>query len=151
MNRNNRIRSFISWAVLIVICIIAATLIANVTRNEKAKYSDIVNYFKTEQVTEFEIVGNKLTYKLKPAEGTEAKEETFMLYSTARFLDQVQPYIESAVANGVLSEGYDIQQAASIPLWVTAIPYIFFTYLFYSLLYIRNIHSYNRAHSTFLF
>ncbi len=125
MNRNNRIRSFISWAVLIVICIIAATLIANVTRNEKAKYSDIVNYFKTEQVTEFEIVGNKLTYKLKPAEGAEAKEESFVLYSTARFLDQVQPYIDSAVANGVLAEGYDIQQAASIPLWVTAIPYVF--------------------------
>ncbi|MBQ1965905.1 MAG: ATP-dependent zinc metalloprotease FtsH, partial [Clostridia bacterium] len=99
-------------------------LISNLTKAEDAKYSDIVEYFKTEQVAEFKIVGNKLTYKLKAEEGETAKEETFVLYSTARFLDQVQPYIDSAVEHGVLEKGYDIQQAASVPIWVTFIPYV---------------------------
>ncbi len=124
MNNSNRIRSIVSWAVLLLVCIIAATLISSMTKGDSPKYSDIVGYFKNEQVTEFEIVGNKLTYKLKAEGDASPKEETFVLYSTARFLDQVQPYIDSAVANGVLAEGYNILQAASLPVWVTYIPYI---------------------------
>lgn len=124
MSNHNRIRSFVSWGVLLVVCIISASFISSMTGKDDVKYSDIVNYFKTEQVTEFKIVGNKLTYKLKTEGDAPAKEETFVLYSTARFLDQTQEYIDSAVENGILAEGYDIQQAASIPLWVTSIPYI---------------------------
>ncbi len=124
-NNSNRIRSIVSWAVLLLVCIIAATLISTMTQKDTVKYSDVVGYFRNEQVTEFEIVGNKLTYKLKTEGETPAEEKTFVLYSVARFLDQVQPYIDSAVENGVLAEGYDIQQAASIPVWVTYIPYLF--------------------------
>ncbi len=123
MNNSNRIRNASSWIVLILVAIIAATLISNLTKEEPKKYSDIVEYFKTEQVTEFKIVGNKLTYKLKTEGEESAKEETFVLYNTARFLDQVDPYITSAQENGVLKE-YDLQQATSIPVWVTSIPYV---------------------------
>ena len=125
MNNSNRIRSIVSWAVLLLVCVIAASLISTLSKKDSVKYSDIVGYFKNEQVTEFEIVGNKLTYKLKSEGDAPAEEKTFLLYSVARFLDQVQPYIDSAVEKGVLSEGYDLKQASSIPAWVTYIPYLF--------------------------
>ncbi len=124
MNNSKRIRSIVAWVVLILVCVLAATLISSLSKGEDTKYSQIVGYFEKEQVTEFTIVGNKLTYKLKPEGDAPAKEETFVLYSTARFLDQVQPFIDSAEKNGVFTEGYDIQQAAGIPAWVTFIPYI---------------------------
>ena len=125
MNNSNRIRSIVSWAVLLLVCVIAASLISTMTKKDTVKYSDVVGYFKNEQVTEFEIVGNKLTYKLKTEGENPAEEKTFVLYSVARFLDQVQPYVDSAVQKGVLAEGYDIKQANSIPAWVTYIPYLF--------------------------
>ncbi len=125
MNNSNRIRSIVSWAVLLLVCVIAASLISTMTKKDTPKYSDIVGYFKNEQVTEFEIVGNKLTYKLQPEGENPAEEKTFVLYSVARFLDQVQPYIDSAVEKGVLADGYNILQANSIPAWVTYIPYLF--------------------------
>ncbi len=125
MNNRNRIRSIVSWGVLLLVCVIAASLISTMVKKDTVKYSDIVGYFKDEQVTEFEIVGNKLTYKLKTEGETPAEEKTFVLYSVARFLDQVQPYIDSAVEKGVLADGYDLKQASSIPVWVTYIPYLF--------------------------
>ena len=123
MRNNNRIRPFITWGILILICVLATSLISGLSNPEKVTYSDIVNYFKQEQVTEFKIVGNELTYKLKPEGDLPAEEKTFVLYSTARFLDQVDPYITSAQEKGILPS-YDIQQASSMPLWVTYIPYV---------------------------
>lgn len=123
MNNQHRIRGIVSWISLILVCVLAATLISSLIKKEEPKYSDILKLFKEEQVTEFTIVGNKLTYKLKVEEGKTAEEKTFLLYSTTRFLDQVDPYLVSAEANGVLT-GYDIQQASSIPVWVTFIPYV---------------------------
>ncbi|MBP3301005.1 MAG: ATP-dependent zinc metalloprotease FtsH [Clostridia bacterium] len=112
-----------TWGILILICVLATSLISGLSNPEKVTYSDIVNYFKQEQVTEFKIVGNELTYKLKPEGDLPAEEKTFVLYSTARFLDQVDPYITSAQEKGILPS-YDIQQASSLPLWVTYIPYV---------------------------
>ncbi len=123
MNNSRRIRSIVTMSALILACILAATLISSLTKGEETKYSDIVGYFKNEQVTEFNITGNKLTYKLKPEGDATPKEETFALYSVSRFLDQVQPYIDSAVQNGVLKEGYDIQQGGNgVSFWLELIP-----------------------------
>ena len=66
MKNNNRIRPILTWGILILICVIATTLISSLSNPKKVTYSDIVGYFKQEQVTEFKIVGNELTYKLKP-------------------------------------------------------------------------------------
>ena len=122
-NNRNRTRGILSWIILLLTCVMSAVLISNLINKEAIKYSDVVESFRTEQVTEFKIVGNKLTYKLKAEEGAVAEEKTFVLYSTARFLDQVQPYIDSATANGVLAEGYDIQQAQGVPVWVNYLLY----------------------------
>ena len=124
MNNSNRIRNIVSALVLLLVLVIATSLIANAIQNTSVKYSDVLKYFKDEQVTEFNIVGNKLTYKLIPTEGETAAEETFMLFSTVRFLDQIDPYITSAMEHGVL-KFYDLKAASSIPAWVTMIPYIF--------------------------
>ena len=124
MNNSNRIRNIVSALVLLLVLVIATSLIANAIQNTSVKYSDVLKYFKDEQVTEFNIVGNKLTYKLIPKEGETAAEETFMLFSTVRFLDQIDPYITSAMEHGVL-KFYDLKAASSIPAWVTMIPYIF--------------------------
>ncbi|MBQ4323396.1 MAG: hypothetical protein IJC19_05605, partial [Clostridia bacterium] len=123
MKNRNLIRSLIIWGILITMCTIAIVLITDLASPEKVKYSDIVGYFKNEQVTEFKIVGNELTYKLKPEGDAPAEEKTFVLYSTSRFLDQVDPFITAAQEHGVLTS-YDLQQASSMPLWITSIPYI---------------------------
>jgi len=125
LNNTSRIRNFVTWGVLLLVAILSATLISGLLGSEDAKYSDILEYFKTEQVTEFKIVGNKLTYKLKPEGDVPVTEETFVLYSTARFLDQVQPYIDSAMANGVLKDGYNIEPASeTAAIWVSILPSI---------------------------
>ncbi len=123
MKNRNLIRSLVIWGILITMCTIAIVLITDLASPEKVKYSDIVGYFKNEQVTEFKIVGNELTYKLKPEGDAPAEEKTFVLYSTSRFLDQVDPFITAAQEHGVLTS-YDLQQASSMPLWITSIPYI---------------------------
>ena len=78
MNNRNRIRSIVSWGVLLLVCVIAASLISTMVKKDTVKYSDIVGYFKDEQVTEFEIVGNKLTYKLVQEGETPEKEKSFV-------------------------------------------------------------------------
>ena len=50
MNNSNRIRNIVSAVVLLLVLIIATSLIANAIQNTSVKYSDVLKYFKDEQV-----------------------------------------------------------------------------------------------------
>jgi len=123
LNNSNRIRTLVTWGILLLICVLSTWMITSLAGPKEVKYSEVIGYFKNEQVTEFKIVGNELTYKLKAEGDAPAEEKTFVLYSTGRFLDQIDPYITSAQEHGVLTS-YDLKQASSIPVWVTYIPSI---------------------------
>lgn len=121
MKNRNRTRSIVTWIILFLICAVATAVVSGLTTKEETKYSAIVDYFKNKQVTEFTIVGNELTYKLKTEGDAVAEPKVFMLYNTARFLDQVDPYITEAQEEGILKE-YDVQQAEGMPEWLTFLP-----------------------------
>ena len=65
MNNSNKIRTLVTWGVLILICVLTTGLISGLAAPEEVKYSEIVGYFKDEKVTEFTIVGNELTYNVR--------------------------------------------------------------------------------------
>ena len=136
------LKSFLFYGAFLVVLLIVVSTIFNHYGNESLKYSELIDYFKNEQVKYFEIEGDVLTFQLAGEE--QLQSEKFTLFSTSRFLDQIQPYVDSAIEHGVM-ENYDVQPPASIPAWVSYIPYILFfaVILFFGFFLINQMNAAN--------
>ena len=91
------------YGAVALVLLLIVYLIFGGTNEKKLTYSEVLNYFKNEEVTEFNIDGDLLTFTVNEKEdGEEAEkpvEYSFELYSAAWFWADAEEYIKSAEEN----------------------------------------------------
>lgn len=114
------------YAALLLCLLLVVSILFNSVSESGIKYSQILDYFKNNQVESFVIDNGVIDVTL--IEGCDyygANRFTAELYSTALFLQDASDYIEVGRDSGILKE-YDIPPLEETPIWVSFIPYLLF-------------------------
>ncbi len=112
---------FYALIVLILVATVAILMQSNPT--EKLAYSDVIDYFKNEQVTEFVTKDNVLTAKLK-----DGSTITYTLADESLFWTQMGETIQDQHERGII-KSYDPQRT-ELPWWMSIVPYIVLMVIF---------------------
>ena len=125
--KKSSIKTIIFYAVLIVAVIVAVSVMFTNSKEEKATYGDIVDYFQEDKVIEFTIdneyfltlVIDELDEAGKPLGNT--KTIGYQLRSLDLFNRDISRYY---LAEGTNLADYDIEPEAAMPWWVAYLPYV---------------------------
>ncbi len=85
---------------------------------KKISYSEMVNYFNTEQVESFKVVGTKVSCELK--DGSKVSHE---LLSLGMFNENIMPMVLEQQKAGTITS-YDFEEGFVLPWWVSFLPYL---------------------------
>lgn len=127
--KKNGFKIAIWYVALIAVVIVSISLLFSTGSTKKdVKYSDIINYFKTDAVQEYTVNYNKgiveMTVGKTNDDGKEVREKIeYKLADIRVFLEDIKPYTEN------ISE-YDRVPASVIPWWVSFLPYIIIAVVF---------------------
>ena len=130
-------KSIIFYLVLIVALLAVASLLFR-TGKETVKYSEIINYFKNNEVVEFEVgTDSKLTMKVKLTDGT-TKNVSYGLNYVTKFFDDVEEYVNAQMALAEndparVLQSYNIEEPTVLPWWVSFLPYVIIIAVFIGL------------------
>ena len=106
------------WVLLCFILLWSAVSFFNSPNNsKKMPYSEVVSYFKNEQVKNFTIKDNKLTFELKTGE-----THKISLYSPSLFIDDVEESLKKVGEENAL-EYYHLDPPMVLPWWATFVIY----------------------------
>ena len=123
--KKNHIKTFIFYAILIIGVIVAVSLMFNSAEEDKITYSDIVEYFKNDEVIDF-VVDDKffitMTVDSLDADGKPTGDEKTVGYQFAYafMLENLEPYY----LNNENLTSYDIEPDVAMPWWVSYLPFI---------------------------
>lgn len=117
-NRKN-IGGFLYLAVLLVIIIGIFSAITNGSKPKSVSYGELVELFKNEQVTEFEMVGAKVSCKLKDGSVITHTLVSFQLFQSTVIEKYVVPQHEAGIITN-----YNFKEGFTLPWWVSFIPYL---------------------------
>ena len=123
--KKNHIKTLAFYAILIIGVILIVSFMFSDTAEEKITYSDIVNYFKNDQVTEF-VVDDQffitMTVDTLDADGNPTGDTKTIGYQFAYafMLENLEPYY----LNNQNLVSYDIEPEATMPWWVSYLPFI---------------------------
>ena len=123
--KKNHIKTLAFYAILIIGVILIVSFMFSDAAEEKITYSDIVNYFKNDQVTEF-VVDDKffitMTVDTLDADGNPTGDTKTIGYQFAYafMLENLEPYY----LNNQNLVSYDIEPEATMPWWVSYLPFI---------------------------
>ena len=110
-------------ALLLGVLIFTVILFQGVSDND-IKYSQVVDYFKNNQVESFTVKNNVLELVLVEGVDFNGNQKfSTPLYNTLYFLDNVSEYIQQNHESGVLKE-YDIPQVKDNTIWGSIILYV---------------------------
>lgn len=121
MKKNNKNYGILIYLILPLVLILLIGYFTSSQNVEKPKYCEIVNLFKTEQVTEFSLTirSGSLKYKVK-GDNTERK---YTLPSVELFLndvhDDVMAYNEAHPDNPII---YDYKAGTNSSVWASVLP-----------------------------
>jgi cell division protease FtsH len=119
MKKSIKVIAFYLIAVIAMISI--TSWMINNTDNGKPKYSDIIDYFKNEEVKKFEIDNsNTLILTLNDKGETQL---SYKLRSLDLFLNDLGDLIEEQHENGII-EWYDYEEPVEVAWWVSYLPYL---------------------------
>ena len=115
----------IGFYVLMFLAVLFVVNFFNLSKEpEKPKYSDLLDKFEKQQISEFTIKGNLITYKL--INENDEKDETkykYRLYNPIYFLEDIKEDLAIARKAGTIT--YDLPGKAPDPWWLTILPYLF--------------------------
>jgi len=115
----NSVKIIIFYAVMIIAVLVVVNMLLTNTNLEKAYYSDIIDLFKKEQVTEFTIdTGNYLTLKTK-----DGKEVVFRLRDVYLFESHIGDLIQEQHEKGIITK-YNYEEPKDTPWWIQFLPYL---------------------------
>ncbi len=148
----NNAKIIVFYIFLIVAILVAASALLNQPVDEPLQYSDVVDDFKTEQVTSFVIrQNNELVY-----ETADGKTNVFKLRSLDIFERDLKELILEQKEKGIIKD-FNYEEPTEIPWWVSFLPYVVVIALFIILwMYVMNqasggkgtkINSFGRAHA----
>ena len=123
--KKNHIKTLAFYAILIVGVILVVSFMFSDTKEEKITYSDVVNYFKNDQVTEFVVdkdffitmTVDTLDEAGKPTGNTKTIGYQF---AYGFMLENLETYY----LNNQNITAYDIEPEATMPWWVSYLPFI---------------------------
>ena len=119
MKKNIKVIAFYLIAIIAMIAV-TSWMVSN-TGEEKLKYSELLEYFKTEQVSEFEIDNsNEIILTLNDEEKTQV---SYKLRSLQMFLDDAGELIKEQHENGIITS-YDYEEPVEVAWWVSYLPYL---------------------------
>ncbi|MBQ9133378.1 MAG: ATP-dependent zinc metalloprotease FtsH [Clostridia bacterium] len=128
MNKN--VKVILSYILVFAVIILIGTNFMNLFENEdEITYSDILEYFKTEQVKSFTVTdSNELILTLHeevtlPNGKTVNKQVTTVLRDLGMFYEDTHELAEAQRESGILEE-YHYQPLQSLPWWVSFLPYL---------------------------
>lgn len=133
MKKNSNLKVIIFYVVLIgIIIYITTSLLGGGAEEDKLKYSDIITYFKEEQVKSFEIdEENYLTLTLRDeTNSNSSKLVTYRLLSLEIFYNDLNDTIQEQYSKGIIEEYTYAEPAAELPWWVSFLPYVVVIVLF---------------------
>lgn len=119
MKNKKNIGGFLYLAALLVIIIAIFSAITSAAKPKQISYSELVNLFKNEQVTEFRMVGAKVSCKLKDNTVVTHTLVSFQLFESTIIEKYVIPQQEA----GIITE-YDFEEGFTLPWWVSFVPYL---------------------------
>ncbi len=123
--KKNHIKTLAFYAILIIGVILIVSFMFSDAKEEKITYSNVVNYFKNDQVTEF-VVDKDFFITMKVSElddeGKPTGEPKTIGYQFAYgfMLENLEPYY----TNNENLTTYDIEPEATMPWWVSYLPFI---------------------------
>ena len=130
--KNSNIKIIIFYVILFAAIVLALTFMFNQESEEKVTYSDIVDYFKNDDVAEFVVTkDNEIIMRVFERDengeylvGSDGKKTTkeisYRLQSLGLFVEDCSGYYQ----NNKNIEKYDIEPEAIIPWWVGFLPYV---------------------------
>ncbi len=143
MKKSNNLKIILFYILLIVGMISLVAFMLGQAEDKKIKYSDVVEFFKTEQVTAFTIDDrNILTMEFKETEenGRKVKHtETYRLRDLGLFYEDLGETIEAQRAAGILTE-YDYK-APNNSVLLAFLPYVLIIALFIGLWFFMVSHT----------
>ncbi len=130
----NNAKVIIFYIFLIVAILVAASALLNQPVDEPLQYSDVVEDFKTEQVTSFVVrQNNELVY-----ETSDGKTNVFKLRSLEIFERDLKELILLQKEKGIIKD-FNYEEPTEIPWWVSFLPYVVVIVLFIVLwMYVMN-------------
>ena len=125
MKMKNSYKVGLFYVVLIVGILFATTALLS-DGESQVTFSDVKNYFESEQVTEFKIDGkNVLTMKLVPDENGLEKKVRYEI----RSLDLFELYLgdtirEQSSGENPVIKNFEYEPIATVPWWASFVPYL---------------------------
>ncbi len=117
MKNNGKV--LLGYIVFIFVLILIGSSVLSQTNQEEIKYSDIVQWFKNDEVKSFTVDQNNQLEIVK----TDNKKVTYQLASFTVFYEDLSDTIQKNYKKGNLEE-YDIVAPATLPWWVSFLPYL---------------------------
>ena len=129
MKMKNSFKVIIFYIVLIFLILWATTALLN-SQSDKVNFSTIVKYFNDQQVETFYIDDDNTLYlTLKASEGEADKSVKYDLRSVELFEAYLGDTVRQQYADGIITD-YDYVAPATIPFWVSFLPYIIMIVIF---------------------
>ena len=121
-SRQGLMRTLLFYALLLLMFYYATSSLRRNVEVETLLYSDIVDYFRNEQVEEF-VVNNKnvISLKLNDEAGTEL---SFQLPSLELFLSSVPTEEILRQYDAGILKSYDFAPPYTMPFWLSILPYL---------------------------
>ena len=118
MNRSHR--TILSYVVLACLALSLVSMLERWDRPEDISYSQMVQLFQQEQVTEFSIRDNEVTLKLKePLDGEEVISCSVHSFDT--FYADLNDLIQQQKADGIITK-YNYFPDSTTPWWAAMLP-----------------------------
>ena len=115
------------YIVIIGILVIAAAYLYNMTPQKELRYSDVVELFKAEKVSEFRVGEDntlEMTVRDTLQDGTEtAVRYSYKLRSLELFIRDLGDVIDEQREAGIIT-AYDYPAPVAFPWWASLIPYL---------------------------
>jgi len=122
--KNSITRGIGIYAIIIIVLLGSIAFMYSTTEPETLLYSEVLNYFQTEQVSKFVVDGNTLMFELK-----DGATHSYALPSWNWFYNDLGELILAQKQAGIITE-YDVRAASEMPWWVSFVPYILMIVIF---------------------
>ena len=126
--KKNNLKVIIFYAVVVAAILFAVVGIINSEKTEGKSFSEVVFYFETQQVSEFE-VDNSNVLILKLRDGSIIKYKLSTISLNMLFFGSYADMIEEQIASGVIKQ-CDFEPASNASFWLNIIPYAVVILLF---------------------
>ncbi|MBQ9980651.1 MAG: ATP-dependent zinc metalloprotease FtsH [Oscillospiraceae bacterium] len=128
MNRKRGLKDIGFYILIFVILMITISVLFSNDKTESIKYSQVVEFFESEQVKSFVVEDSTLTLTLKQ-EYNGKDTVVYNLYSANIFYNDLGDLIKEQHDAGII-EDYDYTPGPQTPWWVSFVPYIVIMIIF---------------------